>query len=1056
MGLFWKVRLSYYITDSPEILYSEEKHMKLPKYYEDPKTLHLGTMPYRAYYIPFETDKSASEILEMPREESKKVTMLSGDWKFHYYKNRFDVPEKFVEPEFDAESFDTIPVPSCWQILGYEINQYTNVNYPFPYDPPYVPEENPCGAYVKKFFMEEEKLKGKNFLNFEGVDSCFYVWLNGKFVGYSQVSHSTSEFDVSDFLVPGENTLSVLVLKWCDGSYLEDQDKFRFSGIFRDVYILTRPKEHIWDYFVKSEVSDDCKRAKIKVDFEYYKNKEVPTTCTLLEADENTGYFSEDGKGILGQAKGRVLFSKEVKDNYVEFELNDPKLWNAEKPALYTLVIKTAEETIVQRVAVRKVEIKNQVIYVNNVAIKIKGVNRHDSDPYTGSAIKESQALKDILLMKQHNINGIRTSHYPNSPWFLQMCDEMGFYVISESDMESHGSDAVYKRHFEPTFGDLVQMDIFYDAIRDRVESNVRRNKNCGCIIFWSLGNESGYSKAFEDAATWIKSYDNTRLIHYESSIYETGGHKNDTSMLDVYSRMYPSLEMIDEYFKKGEIKKPYILCEFIHAMGNGPGDAEDYFEKIYSEDRLVGGFVWEWCDHAIYKGKTAQGKDIFYYGGDSGEFPHDGNFCVDGLVFPDRRVGTGLLEYKNVIRPVRASVYDLNSCMIYFENKLDFTNLKDYLKVTYDVVANGEVVGSGMIDELDIPAKTGKAIKVNFTIPKEGISFLNLHYILKKDFSFAKKGHELGFDQLLIKEGRYQPELKEEKKDEKDYNKIPVQVTEDERRVVIAGSGFRYVYNKLTGLFDSLVKNQVSYLAKPMEFNIFRAPTDNDRNIKVQWQDAGYDRHTVRVYKTEVKKGEVVEITSVLAIAAIQREHILDIEVKWAIDKEGGIQVKLNGKRNTSMPFLPRFGFRMFMPKEFSKVEYFGYGPYESYIDKHRCTYLGKFKQKVSDMYEDYIRPQENSSHYGCQFLKVEDGDENYFAVTGKEDFSFNASEYTQEELMTKGHNYELEKSGFTVLCLDYKNSGVGSNSCGPELIKKYRLDEENISFDWKITLSR
>jgi len=393
---------------------------------------------------------------------------------------------------------------------------------------------------------------------------------------------------------------------------------------------------------------------------------------------------------------------------------------------------------------------------------------------------------------------------------------------------------------------------------------------------------------------------------------------------------------------------------------------------------------------------------------------------------------------------------------MIYFENKLDFTNLKDYLKVTYDVVANGEVVGSGMIDELDIPAKTGKAIKVNFTIPKEGISFLNLHYILNKDFSFAKKGHELGFDQLLIKEGRYQPELKEEKKDEKDYNKIPVQVTEDERRVVIAGSGFRYVYNKLTGLFDSLVKNQVSYLAKPMEFNIFRAPTDNDRNIKVQWQDAGYDRHTVRVYKTEVKKGEVVEITSVLAIAAIQREHILDIEVKWAIDKEGGIQVKLNGKRNTSMPFLPRFGFRMFMPKEFSKVEYFGYGPYESYIDKHRCTYLGKFKQKVSDMYEDYIRPQENSSHYGCQFLKVEDGDENYFAVTGKEDFSFNASEYTQEELMTKGHNYELEKSGFTVLCLDYKNSGVGSNSCGPELIKKYRLDEENISFDWKITLSR
>lgn len=1029
--------------------------MKLPKYYEDPRILHLGTMPYRAYYIPFETDKSAAEILEMAREESQKVTMLSGDWKFHYYNNRYDVPDGFIEPEFDAESFDTIPVPSCWQILGYEINQYTNVNYPFPYDPPYVPEENSCGAYIKKFIMEEDKLSGKNFLNFEGVDSCFYVWLNGKFVGYSQVSHSTSEFDVSDYLIKGENTLAVLVLKWCDGSYLEDQDKFRLSGIFRDVYILTRSREHIRDYFVKSEVSADCKKAKLQIQFEYYKN-EIPTTCTLLEADENTGYYSKDGKRLLGQARGKVLKSCEVTGKYVEFELENPKLWNAEKPVLYTLVIKTEEETIVQRVAVRKVEIKKQVIYVNNVAIKIKGVNRHDSDPFTGSAVREHQALKDILLMKQHNINGIRTSHYPNSPWFLQMCDEMGFYVVSESDIESHGADAIYKRRFEPTFGDLVQRDIFYDAILDRIESNVKRNKNFGSIIFWSLGNESGYSKAFEDAATWIKSYDNTRLTHYESSIYETGSHKNDTSMLDVYSRMYPSLEMIDEYFDKGEIKKPYILCEFIHAMGNGPGDIEDYFEKIYKEDRLVGGYVWEWCDHAIYKGKTAEGKDIFYYGGDSGEYPHDGNFCVDGLVFPDRRVSTGLLEYKNVIRPVRASLSDLESGMIYFENKLDFINLNDYLMVSYDVVCNGEILGSGMIDELDIPAKTGKAVKVSFTAPEKGISFLNLHYILKKDLYYAKKGHELGFDQLLIKDGRYEPEC-QKVKEYADVNNqlIPVQAIEDERKVIIVGTNFRYIYNKLTGTFDSLVKNQVSYLDKPMEYNIFRAPTDNDRNIRNQWQDAGYDRHRVRVYQTKVSAGEKVEITSVLAIAAIQREHILDIEVKWIVDKDGTIRVQLKGKRNTTMPFLPRFGFRMFLPKTFSLVEYFGYGPYESYVDKHWCTYLGKFKQKVSDMYEDYIRPQENSSHFGCHYLKVEDGDRNYLTVTGKEDFSFNASEYTQEELMTKAHNYELEKSGYTVLCLDYKNSGIGSNSCGPELIKKYRLDEELISFDWKISFA-
>jgi beta-galactosidase len=1026
--------------------------MRLPKYYEDPKTLHLGTMPYRAYYIPFETGKTASEILETPREESKKVTMLSGEWKFRYYNNRFEVEEDFTGQEFKAEDFDTIPVPSCWQILGYERNQYTNVNYPFPYDAPYMPEENPCGAYIKKFYLEEEKLQDKNFLNFEGVDSCFYVWVNGQFAGYSQVSHSTSEFEVSEFLVSGDNTLAVLVLKWCDGSYLEDQDKFRFSGIFRDVYLVTRPKEHIRDYFVKSEVSADCKKAKILIDLEYY-NGTIPTECVLLEADEKTGLYDKEGKRLTGQAMGKVLEVKQAADGHAEFELEEPKLWNAEHPVLYTLLLKTEAETIVQRVAVRKVEILDQVIYINKVAIKIKGVNRHDSDPYTGASINERQALKDFTLMKIHNVNGIRTSHYPDSPWFLQMCDEIGFYVVSESDIESHGATSFYSGGYLTTYGDIVQMDIFYDAVRDRIESNVRRNKNCGSIIFWSMGNESGYGKSFEDAARWVKAYDNTRLTHYEGSIYETGGHKNDTSMIDVYSKMYDSVEAIDKYLNNSENKKPYVLCEFIHAMGNGPGDIEDYFEKIYGDDRFIGGFVWEWCDHAVYMGKTIEGKDKFYYGGDFKEYPHDGNFCVDGLVFPDRRVGTGLLEYKNVIRPVRASIEDLKAGLVYFENKLDFTNLKDYLMVTYEVVCNGKTVESGCLAELDIPAKAGKSVRLSFTIPKDGISYLNLTYTLKEATPYIPKGHAVGFDQLLIKEGRY---IAIDSKDSKGSISIAdlkeIKVEEEERRIILTGSNFRYIYDKVTAAFHSLVYNQVSYLDKPMEYNIFRAPTDNDQNIKAEWQNAGYDRHMVRVYKTETTSGEAVTITSVLAIAAIQREHILDMEVKWTIDKTGTIQIALTGDRNTAMPYLPRLGLRMFMPKIFKEAEYFGYGPNESYIDKHRCTYVGCFKQEVSEMYEDYIKPQENSSHYGCHYLKVSDK-ANSITVTGAEDFSFNVSEYTQEELINKKHNFELEKSGHTVVCLDYKNSGIGSNSCGPALIKKYRLDEEKIAFHWTLS---
>ncbi len=1027
--------------------------MKLPKYYEDPKTLHLGTMPYRAYYIPFEADRTANEILETAREDSGRVTMLSGDWKFHYYKNRFDVDERFTCTEYEAENFDTIPVPSCWQILGYDRNQYTNVRYPFPYDAPYVPEENPCGAYIKKFNIEEEQLSDKSFLNFEGVDSCFYVWVNNKFAGYSQVSHNTSEFDISDFLKAGENTLAVLVLKWCDGSYLEDQDKFRFSGIFRDVYIISRPQEHIRDYFVKSEISQDSNKARILVNVEY-SNKEIQADCVLLEADDKTGVFSEDGKRIPGQAKGSILETKQITGGQAEFEIENPKLWNAEAPVLYTLLIKTEEETILQRVALRRVEIIDSVIYVNKTAIKIKGVNRHDSDPYTGAAVNRQQALKDFTLMKRHNINGIRTSHYPASPWFLQMCDEIGFYVVSESDIESHGSVAFYSGGSFTTYGDIVQMDIFYDAVRDRIESNVIRNKNCGSIIFWSLGNESGYGKAFEDGARWIKSYDNTRLTHYEGSIYETGGHKNDTSMLDVYSKMYDSLELIEEYLGKEENKKPYVLCEFIHAMGNGPGDIEDYFEKIYKEDRFTGGFVWEWCDHAVYMGKTAEGKDRFFYGGDFGEYPHDGNFCVDGLVFPDRRVGTGLLEYKNVIRPVRASLKDMGSGEVYFENKLDFMNLKDYLKVTYDVVCNGHTTESGAIEEFDIPAGSGKSFHVSFSLPQDGITYLNLYYILKEDKPYASKGYVLGFDQLLLKEGRYKADGHKENKAENSVSG-GIRVMEEERQIIITGAGFRYVFNKLTGTFDSLVNHQVSYLDKPMEFNIYRAPTDNDRNIKQEWRKAGYNRPAVRVYHTDTVTGESVTITSVLSIAAIQREHMLDIKVKWAVRPDGSIGVELHGTRNTAMPYLPRFGFRLFMPREYTKAEYFAYGPYESYIDKHRCSRMSRFIQDVSDMHEDYIRPQENSSHYGCQYLKVSDEQNNYLEVTGAEDFSFNVSEYTQEELEEKQHNFELEKSGHTVVCLDYKNSGIGSNSCGPELIKKYRLDEKEITLSWNLILS-
>lgn len=1016
--------------------------MKLTKYFEDTKNLHVGTMANRAYYIPYDTSS-----------KTERVQSLNGTWKFKYFRNRFEAEEGFYQPGYDLSSFDDLPVPSCWQNHGYDHHQYTNVNFPFPYDLPYMPEEhNPCGCYVHTFQVSPEQLSQRNYLNFEGVDSCYYVWMNGTFLGFSQVSHSTSEFDVTEYLKAGSNTLAVLVMKWCAGSYYEDQDKFRMSGIFRDVYLLTRAQEHIRDFFVKTRLSEDCSMATVSVELEYLKEA-LPAKATLYDCSH------------------RLLEEKEIAGNQVNFTLNAPELWNAEMPNLYTLVLTTEEEEITQKVGIREVEIKEGVILLNRVPIKFRGVNRHDSDPVTGYTISREQALKDLSLMKQHNINAIRTSHYPNAPWFPELCDEHGFYLIAESDLESHGATSFYSGSSEETYGDIAMNPISDAFVLDRQERNVHRDKNHSCILIWSLGNESGWGDGFEKAARWIKQYDDTRLLHYEGSLHITGGYQADLSMLDLYSPMYDHIDNMKKYLSDPQNTKPYILCEFCHAMGNGPGDLEDYMEIILAEDRLAGGFVWEWCDHAIYLGDAPDGRKKYAYGGDSGEFPHDGNFCVDGLVYPDRTVSPGLLEYKNVLRPVRASLVDPEHGLLRLENKLDFTNTKDFLSLTYQVENNGLVIQEGNLEELDLAPHGSCELTLSYPIPEQGITFLKLTYVQKNDRPFTKAGHILGFDQLLVKDGELlldasrrivttagaaQANSENSAPGIKSPEEAALSYQEEERLLTIQGKDFTYTFHKLSGLFYDLRKDGQKLLELPMEYNLWRAPTDNDRNIREEWQRAGYDRTMARVYATEVSQEEHGNITikSRLAIHAIQREHMLDLETVWTVTPEGELLLKAEAHRNTKMPYLPRFGLRLFLPREYDQVQYFGYGPHESYLDKHRASYIGLFEEQVEDMFEDYIFPQENSSHCGCRYLSVKhSGASAPLTVTADREFAFNVSEYTQEELTAKAHNYELVKSPYTVVCIDYKQSGVGSNSCGPELLPKYRPEEEAFNFQFHLS---
>lgn len=999
-----------------------QKELKLPNYHEDPSSLHIRCEENRSYYIPYALQD---------KDESSRVQLLNGTWDFRYYENPFEL-EDFTTPAYLYNNYDSIPVPSCIQMHGYDRHQYTNVNFPFAYDAPYVPLENPTCVYHRCFEIPEINGELQQYLNFEGVDSCFYVYVNQTFVGYSQVSHSTSEFDITPFIKTGTNDLTVVVLKWCDGSYLEDQDKFRMTGIFRDVYLLSRPKNHIRDFFVKTLLDETYTKANVTIDFNYTGTK-VPTTCTLADAT------------------GAILSTQVVSDTSLSIEVKNPILWNAETPYLYTLAITTPDEVIYQKVGIRCIEIKADIIYVNGVKVKFKGANRHDSDPVTGYTISREQALKDLILMKESNINAIRTSHYPNAPWFTQLCNEYGFYVVGESDLEAHGATRFYGGGADNTYGDLVQNEIFAAAILDRNERNVIRDKNNPCIIMWSMGNEAGYSKAFEDTGRFIKSYDPTRLLHYEGSVHETGPHKNDTSMLDVYSTMYESPASIENYLETNQ--KPYMLCEFVHAMGNGPGDIEDYFECIYKHDRFVGGFVWEWCDHAIDRGITTEGKKIFHYGGDSHEFPHDGNFCVDGMVSPDRVPHPALAEYKNVIRPVRATLIDAKKGEILLHNLLDFTNLKDYVSLQAELFYDGEIVETYQLETIDLLPHDKLVINVPInqtyltdTTMNKSLS-IKIIYIQAVDKALTNAGHILGFDQFILKENT------STFVHARTFTHNTINIEENSSKILLTGGNFSYVFNKLRGNFDSMVIDNHNILDKPLEFNIWRAPIDNDRRVRDIWERAGYDRALTRVYETSItQENNVVAIRTRLAINAIQIQHIVDLNITWFIGSDGIVTMELDGKRNTALPFLPRLGLRFFLPKDYKNVEYLGYGPNESYIDKHRSSWLGRFKSSVDDLYVDYIKPQENSSHYNCEEAILSSPLGKSIRVSTTAPFSFNASRYTQEELAQKAHNYELQQSDYTLLCVDYKMSGVGSNSCGPDLAEKYQLCEEAISF--KVTL--
>lgn len=996
-----------------------------PDYYKTQKTLHVNCETPHAYFIPYSNETGAKFS---NRGQSDYFKSLCGEWDFKFYKSVNDVCD-FTTPDFCRcdMAMEKLTVPMNWQMAlgrGYDVPNYTNVNYPIPCDPPHVPDDNPCGLYIRDFNVSKSALESKTvYLTFEGVDSCFYVWVNDTFAAYSQVSHMTSEIDVTKLLKEGKNTIKVLVLKWCDGTYLEDQDMWRMSGIFREVYLLFRDKTHIKDIFVKQDIVSDFTSAKVKAEITANGKLDVtykllsPCGCTVSE-----GTSAVDSNGII------------------EISVDSPKLWSDEIPDLYELYLSTGSEFIKINVGIRKIEVINKVIYINGQKVKAKGVNRHDSHPILGHATPYDHMVRDLHIMKAHNVNMVRTSHYPNDPRFTELCDKIGLYVCDETDIETHG--------MHPWNG-LSDNPEWEEAYVDRIRLLLERDKNHPCVIFWSLGNESGYGCNHKAMSRYIKSRDTSRLVHYEGahSGYNDGVQQVD--VVDVESHMYTNPDGCEKYVTNPDYKQPFFLCEYCHAMGNGPGDLAAYWEKIYAYDEFFGGCVWEYTDHSVAIGDI-YGNPSYTYGGDFNDHPNDGNFCVDGLVYPDRKPHTGFLELKQAIKPVAVTAVDLEKGIISIKSTRYFKCLCD-ISLYWTVEVNGKAVKSGVIDSLDIAPQTEKEYTLDYSCtPADGYRYLNLSFRTNKTYDWADAGHEVGFVQLSLPSSVPEAECA--------CKFIPcceaVSVSECSNIITVTAGETVYKFNKAHGSLDEIIDNGKAMITEPIVPTIWRAPTDNDRNVRREWQRHAFSRAFVKCY--EMKLGEVTdktaEIIASIALGGKVNSPILKADIKYLVFAKGGVRITYDVKVNERVPFLPRFGIELKMPEGTENMKYFGYGPMESYEDKRLASYVSTFKSTVTENYEPYVFPQENSSHYGCKWAEVSSVAGHGLYFTCENDFMFNASHYSAENLTKTDHHYELVPAKETIVNIDCKQSGIGSNSCGPGLAEYLQFKEKEFTFSVRI----
>ena len=1015
--------------------------------WENPKVVEKNKEPAHVTLVPYADEKTA---LIGDRNESPWFLLLNGNWKFSLAPNPKSVPKDFFKEDFDAQKWDAIQVPSNWQMLGYDKPMYTNVRYPFPADPPRVPyDDNPVGLYRREFEIPDAWKEKQIFLVFDGVDSAFCLWINGEMVGYNQGSRLPAEFNITSHVRSGKNTLAVQVYRWSDGSYLEDQDMWRLSGIYRDVYLFCTPDVHARDFFVRTELDMGYRDAtlKVRIKIRNYSSSYVGGCSVKINL------FDADDRLVFDKALIHTLEWIKARDEVVvDFEnrVDNPRKWSAESPYLYSLLIALMDDKngILEvescKVGFRQVEVKDGRILVNGVPVLLKGVNRHEHDDVRGHAVTAESMITGIKLMKRFNFNAVRTSHYPNNPVWYDLCDKHGIYVIDEANIECHGLANIGGKEFRKEPANDPE---WLNAFMERCVRMVERDKNHPCVIMWSLGNESGYGPNHDAMAGWIHSYDPTRLVHYEGTLHVPG---KVSSIVDVISVMYPSVDRLIELAEDQNDDRPIIMCEYAHSMGNSTGNLKEYWETIHKYKRLCGGYIWDWVDQGIKK-KTDEGEEWWAYGGDFRDEPNDSNFCINGIVWPDRTPQPAMWECKKILQPVVAEAVDLLAGKVKIINRYNFSDLGG-LDIEWELRADEEILQHGQLPKLHTPAGCSEIVTVPFAMPelKSGVEYwLKLQFKLSDNTVWAEKGHEVAWSQFGIPfDVPAGPLLK--------IGDVPgLQLKESAKQIMMSGVDFNLVFDKEKAQISSFNYRGSELIMSGPSLNVWRAPTDNDaRRMAIGWRSVGLDRieHKITSVKVEQVTPQVVRICVTSKASAPEVAEGFDCRYTYIVYGSGDMIVDSYVVPNEMLPPLPRIGLKFCIPGDYNTFTWYGRGPHENYCDRKEGAPVGVYSGTVDDQYVPYIMPQENGNKTDVRWVSLTDEKGIGLLAVGMPLLEVSAHHFTAEDLTKAEHTFELKRREDITLNLDCKQSGLGGASCGPDTLPKYLVKPEPIHFSVRI----